>query len=163
VGVQVYNDRHWQRFFQAIDRPDMAADPRYADIHGRTQHIAELLEFLARTFETRTTDEWVKLLSEADIPIIAMNTPETLLNDPHMKAVGFFGEQAHPSEGTLRTLGIAQDWSESQPELRYPAPRLGEHTLQLLQEYGFADNEIDAFLRSRAAHVAAEPVESAAR
>jgi hypothetical protein len=126
-------------------------DLKHPDIAGRTQHIAELYEFLARTFETRTTVEWVELLSKADIPIIEMNTPETVLDDPHTRAVGFFQEQDHPSEGRIRSIGIAQDWGESAPELRYPAPRLGEHTAELLAEYGLAPHEVQAMLRCGAA------------
>lgn len=146
IGVNVYTDAHWQRFFRLSGHPEMAEDSRFADIYGRTQHIAELYGFLARTFETKTTEEWLSLLTEADIPVIRMNTPDTLLNDPHMQAVGFFGTEQHPSEGTIRTIGIPQDWSESKPELRYPAPRLGEHTVQLLEEYGFSRQEAQALL-----------------
>ncbi|MDA3644230.1 CoA transferase [Saccharopolyspora indica] len=157
VGVNVYTDRHWQRFFEVSGHPHLADDPRFADIHGRTEHIGQLYEFLAEVFTTRTTDEWLELLTEADIPIIRMNTPDTLLDDPHLAEVGFFVDQQHPSEGHLRMLGIPQRWSESRPELRLPAPRLGEHTEQLLAEYGFARAEIDELLASGAA-VAAGPV-----
>ena len=148
IGVNVYADHHWRRFFMLSGHPEMADDPRYADIHGRTVHIADLYAFLARTFETKTTAEWMKLLVDADIPVIEMNTPATLLDDPHMKQVGFFEEQDHPSEGKLRSIGIPQRWSESMPALRHPAPRLGEHTVQLLSEYGFARDEIDEILMS---------------
>ncbi|WP_322062698.1 CoA transferase [Paraburkholderia sp. J63] len=148
IGVNVYADHHWRRFFVLSGHPEMADDARFATIGGRTEHIAHLYAFLAQVFETKTTAEWVALLSEADIPVIEMNTPATLIDDPHMKAVGFFAEQEHPSEGTIRTLGIPQQWSESAPELRYPAPRLGEQTAQLLAEYGFGQNEIDAMIHS---------------
>ncbi len=141
VGVNIYTDRHWQRFFIAVGRPDMADDPRYGTIYGRTENIGYLYEFLAKTFETKTTAEWLRILTDADIPIIEMNTPGTLLHDPHMQAVNFFQMQQHPSEGLLRMLGIPQEWSESQPAQRYPAPRLGEHTLQLLKEYGLTPDE----------------------
>lgn len=157
VGAQVYTDRHWRRFFEVSGHAEMNADPRFADIHGRTQHIAELYDFLARVFETRTTAEWIELLTQADIPIIEMNTPDTLLADPHMEAVGFFGEEVHPSEGPIRTLGIAQTWSESRPELRLAAPRLGEHTAEVLGEYGLAREEVQALLASRAARADEPP------
>ncbi|MFD1559505.1 CaiB/BaiF CoA transferase family protein [Paraburkholderia silviterrae] len=148
IGVNVYADHHWRRFFVLSGHPEMTDDPRFATIGARTEHIAYLYAFLVQVFETKTSAQWVALLSEADIPVIEMNTPETLLNDPHMKAVGFFAEQEHPSEGTIRTLGIPQQWSESAPELRYPAPRLGEQTAQLLAEYGFGRDEIDAMIDS---------------
>lgn len=151
IGVQVYTDRHWRRFFEAIGRPALMQDPRYATISARTENISELYAMLAREFETRTSADWLQLLEQADIPAIRMNTPETVLQDPHMQAVGFFGVQQHPSEGTLRTLGIASEWSESVPELRLPAPRLGEHTQQALAEYGFSSSEVEALLASQAA------------
>lgn len=141
LGVNIYNDRHWQRFFLAVGRPDMAEDPRYGTIYGRTENIAYLYQFLADTFKTRSTAEWLRLLTEADIPVIEMNTPGTLLQDPHMQAVDFFQMQQHPSEGLLRMLGIPQRWSKSAPEQRYPAPRLGEHTVQLLTEYGLSPEQ----------------------
>ncbi|MDR5744961.1 CoA transferase [Caballeronia sp. LZ029] len=158
IGVNVYADHHWRRFFVLTGHPDMADDPRYADIHGRTQHIADLYAYLARTFETKSTAQWMKLLVEADIPVIEMNTPATLLDDPHMKQIGFFEEQEHPSEGRLRGIGIPQRWSESAPALRHPAPRLGEHTVQLLDEYGFSRDEIEAILLSGGAW-AAQPAQ----
>jgi crotonobetainyl-CoA:carnitine CoA-transferase CaiB-like acyl-CoA transferase len=149
LGVNVYTDRHWRRFFAAVGRTDLAEDPRFSDIAGRTENIGELYAFLAEVFTTRSTDEWVKILTEADIPAIRMNTPETLLDDPHMTAVGFFDEVEHPTEGRLRTIGIPQRWSESPPELRHPAPCLGEHSAELLREYGFDPSEIETLTEER--------------
>ncbi|MGH8784359.1 MAG: CaiB/BaiF CoA transferase family protein [Cupriavidus necator] len=153
ISVEVYTDRHWQRLFHAVGRADMAGSPRYAHVHARAQHMSELYDFLNRTFETRTSVEWVALLTEADIPAIEMNTPETLLQDAHMQAVGFFGVQEHPSEGTIRIIGLPQQWSESPAQLRYPAPSLGQNTVELLREYGFSQDEVDAAMQTRGARM----------
>lgn len=67
-----------------------------------------------------------------------------------MKAVGFFIDDEHPSEGRLRTMGIPQRWSTDTPELRYPAPCLGEHSVALLTEAGFDRAEIDELVGSGA-------------
>ncbi|WP_233167466.1 hypothetical protein [Xylophilus sp. ASV27] len=96
-----------------------------------------------------------------DIPAIAMNTPETLLQDAHRQAVGFFGVLEHPGEGTIRTIGIPQQWSESPATLRHSALRLRERTEALLGEYGFGLDEIGALLQPRGARAAA-PAEPAA-
>lgn len=157
VGVNVYTDRHWQRFFAAIGRDDLVHDPRYADIHGRTEHIAELYALLAEVFATRSTDEWVTVLTAADIPVVRMNTPESLLEDPHMTQVGFFAEHDHPSEGPIRNLGIPQRWSESAPEQRHPAPRLGEHSIPVLRDFGFDPDEIAGLVESGAVVPGTEP------
>lgn len=155
LGLDVYTDRHWQRLFRAVGRPEMAEDPRYVDVHARARNMGELYAFLNQTFATRPTAHWVNLLTEADIPVMQMHTPETLLSDPHMQAVGFFAEQDHPSEGRLRTIGIPHEWSETAVALRYPAPRLGEHTRELLLEYGLERHEADDVLRDGAAYAAA--------
>jgi crotonobetainyl-CoA:carnitine CoA-transferase CaiB-like acyl-CoA transferase len=146
IGVLVYNDKHWTRFFALAGRPDMAQDPRYSSMFSRTQNIAALYDFLAQTFATRSTEEWLRLLGEADIPAMRLTTPEGLRDDPHMKAIGFFQVVDHPSEGRIRQMGIPQHWSEAEPEIRHHAPRLGEHTAELLDEYGFTASEIQGLI-----------------
>ncbi len=143
VSVTVYEDKHWHRFFDLAGRPEMKEDPRYATIAGRTANIDYLYGFVAETLATKTAAEWVALLEDADIPVMEMNTPEKLLEDPHLADVGFWVEQEHPTEGLIRQMAIPHTWSGGQPELRYPAPRLGEDSAAVLAEYGFTDAEID--------------------
>jgi formyl-CoA transferase len=154
IGVLVYNDKHWRRFFALAGRPEMADDPRYASINRRTQHIAFLYDFLAETFAKGTTEEWLRRLGEADIPAMRLTAPGELMADPHMAAVGFFDTVDHPSEGRIRQMAIPQRWSGTQPRIRRHAPRLGEHTAELLGEYGFAAGEIERLLAEGAASAA---------
>ncbi|MEQ9044928.1 MAG: CoA transferase [Sneathiellaceae bacterium] len=160
ISVLVYTDRHWARFFERIGKTDMARDPRYATITGRTEHIGWLYAFLACTFLTRTTAEWMALLTAADIPAAPLLTADTLLTDEHLQATGFLGIVEHPTEGAVRAFGIPSTWSGTRPEIVRQAPRVGEHTVEVLRELGYAPADIDAFLSSRAALVAAgdEPV-----
>ncbi|MGE5088349.1 MAG: CaiB/BaiF CoA transferase family protein [Candidatus Levyibacteriota bacterium] len=151
IGVLVYNDKHWSRFFALVDRPDMAKDPRFASMATRTQNIDFLYGFLAEAIATKSTAEWLKLFEEADIPAVRLNTPEMLVDDPHMKAIEFFKVIDHPSEGRIRVMGMPQTWSESQPEITREAPLVGQHTVELLAEYGFAATEIAAMLDAGAA------------
>ena len=147
LGVLVYNDKHWQRFFTLVGRPDMAADPRYVTISGRTENIGFLYGFLAETFATRSTADWLAALKDADIPAMPMHTPDSLLEDAHMREIDFFRLMQHPSEGPIRVMDIPQTWSESQPEITRHAPRLGEHSAELLGEYGFTAGEIGHLMR----------------
>ena len=147
----VYNDKHWSRFFALVGRPDMAKDPRFASMATRTRNIDFLYSFLAEAIATRTTDEWLQLFEQADIPAVRLNTPETLVDDPHMRAIEFFKVIDHPSEGKIRVMGMPQTWSESQPEIAREAPLVGEHTVELLTEYGFDTAEVSALLGAGAA------------
>lgn len=154
VGVLVYNDKHWRRFFEIVGRPDMAVDERYTTISGRTAHIGFLYDFLNETFATKTTAEWLDLLGAADIPATALTSPEALIDDPHMKAIDFFKLVDHPSEGPIRVMGPPQSWSESTLEITRHAPLIGEHSAELLAEYGFGEREVAQLVATGIVHEA---------
>jgi crotonobetainyl-CoA:carnitine CoA-transferase CaiB-like acyl-CoA transferase len=117
-------------------------DARFATQASRARHISAIYATLAELFLTRTTSEWIELLEKADIPVARLNSVEDLVADPHLAATGFFTLEAHPSEGIVRTMRTPTDWSESQPEGQRPAPRLGEHSAEVLREAGYSDSEI---------------------
>ncbi|MDP2239819.1 MAG: CoA transferase [Burkholderiales bacterium] len=148
----IYNDKQWQAFFRLIGREDMYRDdPRFSSHANRAQHIAEVNEFVAGQIKTRTTAEWLAALSDADIPVSVMNSIDDLMNDPHLAATGFIGQAEHPSEGAIRTTAVPTQWSASTPEPQSHAPRLGEHSVEVLQGLGYSQDEIDAMLASGAA------------
>lgn len=141
--VLVYHDGHWRRFLKAIGREDLAADARYATQNARLQHIDVVYGFLAETIASRTTAEWLELLSAADIPAAPMADIEAILVDPHVQATGFLQSVEHPSEGRLLDTAIPTEWSATPPAVRRPAPRLGEHTAEVLAEFaGSGDGSI---------------------
>ncbi|RPJ45215.1 MAG: CoA transferase [Betaproteobacteria bacterium] len=142
--VLIYNDKHWRAFFRLIGREDMFdTDPRFGSHEARSRNIAEVYAFAAEQLKQRTTAEWEKLLREADIPAAPMKTVADLLNDPHLAQTGFFMETEHPSEGRLREMTLASHWSGADPMPHRPAPRLGEHSAEILREAGYADADIE--------------------
>ena len=140
--VLVYNDKQWKSFTDAIGRPEIMQDARFATQASRAGNISAIYAFLAELFLTRTTSQWIELLEKADIPVTRLNSIEDLVADPHLAATGFFTMEIHPSEGTVRTMRTPTDWSESQPGAQAPAPRLGEHSAEVLREVGYSDAEI---------------------
>ena len=92
----------------------------------------------------KTTDEWLELLTKADIPCMRPHTLETLMQDPHLDDVGFFRFLDHPSEGRIRTMREPSAWSETAPPIDQFAPRLGQHTREVLREAGYSDADVDA-------------------
>jgi crotonobetainyl-CoA:carnitine CoA-transferase CaiB-like acyl-CoA transferase len=139
----IYNDKQWRNFFALLGRDEMfRTDARFATQTSRSQHIAEVYAFVAEQLETRTSAEWLDALTSADIPVMPLNTLEDLLDDPHLNATGFFEKVEHPSEGTIRTMRVPSRWSEAPPTDSRPAPRLGEHSAQVLRELGYTASEI---------------------
>ncbi len=147
ICVLVYNDKQWKSFFDAIGHPELMADSRYSTQGNRARHIAEIYDALADLMKTRTTAEWTALLEKADIPVSAMNSIEDVVHDPHLAASGFFATENHPSEGKLLAPRTPTHWSESEPGLPRPAPRLGEHSGEVLREAGYSDAEIAELAR----------------
>jgi crotonobetainyl-CoA:carnitine CoA-transferase CaiB-like acyl-CoA transferase len=153
ICVLVYNDKQWRAFFELIGQPALSADPRFATQEARSRSYEEVYDLVAAEMARRTTAEWLAALDAADIPVQRLNSLEDIVNDPHLAAIGYFRTVEHPSEGTLQSLAVASEWSESAPEYRRHAPRLGEHTREVLREAGYDDAAIEALVAAGAARL----------
>lgn len=127
LGVVVYTDRQWRSFFELIDRPALAEDPRFLTITARTQNIDALYQILESEMATRTSAEWADLLVLHNIPCTPVLSVTDLLTDKHLEAVEFFTTVEHPTEGRLRMPRLPVTFDELGSENARPAPRLGEH------------------------------------
>jgi crotonobetainyl-CoA:carnitine CoA-transferase CaiB-like acyl-CoA transferase len=130
--VLIYNDRHWQRFLEAIGQPERFNDPRFSSQANRSRHIHEVYGFVGEVMRTRSTREWVELFDRIDIPNQVPNTIEDLLADPQLQASGLLSQQEHPTEGRLRVLGSPVQFAHTERAQLSPAPRLGEHTREIV-------------------------------
>jgi crotonobetainyl-CoA:carnitine CoA-transferase CaiB-like acyl-CoA transferase len=150
IAVLPYNDGQWRRFFEVAGKADILhSDPRFADIASRTANIDALYEMVGEELKHRTTDEWLDLLRQHDIPCMRPHTLETLLEDPHLADAGFFRWEEHPSEGRIRTMREPSTWSETKPPTGRFAPRLGQHTREILLEAGLDADAIDRLIKQR--------------
>jgi crotonobetainyl-CoA:carnitine CoA-transferase CaiB-like acyl-CoA transferase len=144
IAALPYNDGQWRRFFEAVGKADMLkSDPRFADITSRTANIDSLYEMIGEELKHRTTAEWLDLLERNDIPCMRPHTLESLMEDPHLADANFFHWIDHPSEGRIRTMREPSTWSETKPPTGRFAPRLGQHTREILAEAGFDPQSID--------------------
>lgn len=145
VCVMAYTDRHWRDFFNALGRgEEHARDPRFASMTTRAANIGSIYADLAELMKTRTTAEWLQFFDGTDIPATPLHTIDSLVADPHLQAVGFFREEAHPTEGAIRSMAFPSEWSATQPEAGLPAPLLGQHDEEVLRELGYDDARIQA-------------------
>jgi crotonobetainyl-CoA:carnitine CoA-transferase CaiB-like acyl-CoA transferase len=143
----IYNDKQWRAFFKLLGREtEFETDERFNSHANRAKHFDEAYAWVAREIAKRTSAEWLRVLGVADIPVMPLNSLDDLLDDPHHAATGFFKLMDHPSEGRIREMDIPTTWSKSQPEIRRHAPRLGEHSAEVLREAGYSETEIQSLV-----------------
>jgi len=138
-------------FFDAIGRPELKTDPRFNSAAARTRNARDYFSIQREALSAKTTDEWVALFDKLDVPAARYNSIDDLLTDPHLKDVGFFKEEHHPSQGRIRRTRLANTFYGGAREEERPAPLVGEQTREILSEAGYGDSDIDALLASGAA------------
>jgi len=152
IAILPYMNAHWESFCDVTGHPELKADPRFRTMADRTRNIDDTYAETAKIMATRTTAEWLELFAPTSVPVNRVNTLEDLARDPHLVETGFWKTVDHPTEGRLRTTAFPVNFSATPADVaRRHAPRLGEHTRELLGELGYDDDRIDAMLGSGAA------------
>ncbi|MGE0764840.1 MAG: CaiB/BaiF CoA transferase family protein [Hyphomicrobiaceae bacterium] len=142
ITISPNTDAQAFAFFRAIGRPELEHDPRFLNAQLRSENADAYFEVRAQGLLLKTTAEWMQIFDALQIPSARYNSIDDLFLDPHLADVGFFETEQHPSEGTIRRTKIANTFSGGMRQDRMPAPRLGEHTADVLAEIGYSSSEI---------------------
>jgi len=142
ICVSANTDAQAHAFFEAIGRPELKEDPRFARVAQRVQHTKEYFRIRATSLGGRTTAEWLDIFDRMDVPASPYNTIASLIDDPHLRAVGMVREEEHPTEGATWAIGAPNRFSGGDAPLRPPAPRLGADGRAVLAEAGLTEAEI---------------------
>jgi len=139
--VLIYTDRHWEKFLGLLGQAHLfEQDPRFASIGTRTRHINDLYRMVAQAMATQTTAVWMDRLNQADIPCMPMHDVDSLLQDPHLRAVGMLQKVEHPTEGPMHEIGVPVSFSGTPAlPIQKPAPQLGQHSAEVLREAGLTE------------------------
>jgi crotonobetainyl-CoA:carnitine CoA-transferase CaiB-like acyl-CoA transferase len=131
VAVLIYNDKHWKAFVDAVQ--PVWNDESYATLEQRAKQVDVLYGLIAQTLLERSTDEWLTLFRELEIPAAPIQTPAALFDDPHLNAVGLF-ETVQTKHGPMRFPGVPTWFSRTPGRVAGPAPELGADTAEVLAE-----------------------------
>ena len=138
-------------FFEEIGRPELKTDPRFDSAASRTKNAAAYFEIRAAGLLQKTTAEWLEIFDRRDVPAARYNSIDDLLDDPHLKDVGFYTEIEHPTEGRILKTKTPNSFSGGMRDDTLPAPHIGEQTRAILADLGYDPAAIDAMLAAGAA------------
>lgn len=146
-----YTNKHFATLLAAVGREgEMQTNPILRDVPTRQGHWPEIYELVSAILVTRTTAEWLDILTAGEVPAVKVSTLEDLVDDPHLNDVGMFRESDHPSEGRIREMRPPTRWSDADVSIRRHAPMIGEQSIEILREAGFDEATIAAMLASGA-------------
>jgi crotonobetainyl-CoA:carnitine CoA-transferase CaiB-like acyl-CoA transferase len=150
ISLSANTDEQAFGLFDAIGRPELKSDPRFSSVQARFANVNEYFRIRAEALKTKTTAEWLELLGRADVPAMPYHTLDSLLDDPHLKDVGFFELKEHPTEGRTRSMRLPNKWSSGTRRDWSAAPKLGQHSVEVLREAGYDDAAIEAMVATGA-------------
>jgi crotonobetainyl-CoA:carnitine CoA-transferase CaiB-like acyl-CoA transferase len=135
-------EKFWLAFLEAIERRDIADDPRFKQRESRRENYDALEQALAPTFKTRTREEWLKRLETKDVPAAPLYNVAEALADAQVAHLKLLDRVEHPVAGTMRFIGSPVAYDDFARLPSSAAPSLGEHSAALLNELGLGEQTI---------------------
>jgi formyl-CoA transferase len=145
INLGIANDALWRRYCDAIERPDLRDDPRFATAPERVRHRTELIPVIEALSLSRTVQEWTDLLSAAGVPCGRIRNVAEVCTHPQLTERGRIVERPHPTAGVVKMIGQPIELGDTPGSIRTAPPLLGEHTDDVLRETGYTDEEITSF------------------
>jgi formyl-CoA transferase len=149
ITLAAANDRLFERVCAVLGAPELADDPLFTDNTRRVRNRAALAERIEAITMTAPREQWLALFEANDVPCGPINDYAQVFADPQVRARGMVVELDHPALGRMSAIGAPVKMSATPPRPGGPAPRLGEHTEEVLREAGYSDEELTAFLGFR--------------
>lgn len=159
IALGMIEDRYWPELCQAVGEPELLEDTRYKTALDRARNAAELIARLDEVFARRPAREWLKRLREFDLLVELVQDYEDVCRDPQVLANGYIEQVERPGREPLPMVGLPVQLSKTPGCIRGMAPRLGEHSREVLLEHGFSEREVDELAAERVILVAGEAAE----
>lgn len=142
VTIATNSNQEWVAMCNALGHPEWTEDERFSTPVGRSENINARLQLIQDVVITNTSDHWIKVLTEYDVPSAPILKRSEVIEHPQVLAAEIIVENQHPDAGPLRQARVPARFLGTPPEPPRGAPRLGQHNAELLRELGFDEGEI---------------------
>jgi len=149
INIGGANQSNWERIADVLGHPEWREDPRFADNTARMRNRDALADAMNAVLRTRTRGQWMAVFDAAGVPAGPVHSLGEALEHPQTRARGMVVDLVHPDAGATRAIGCPVHLSRTPARITRPAPRLGEHTREVLREAGYTDSDIDDLVASR--------------
>src|SRR5256884_4950003 len=156
INIGGANQANWERIADVLGHPEWRDDPRFATNSARMENLDVLVALMDAVLVTRGKAEWLTAFDAAGVPAGPVHSLGEALTHPQTLARGMVVDLEHPEAGAMRALGSPLHFSSTPTRIDRPAPLLGEHTREVLQESGYSDAEIDALVADGVVEIASE-------
>jgi crotonobetainyl-CoA:carnitine CoA-transferase CaiB-like acyl-CoA transferase len=150
INVGAASQATWEGLVKCLDDPGLGEDPRFVDNLGRMKHLDDLVADLTTRFAKKSTDDWLALLEEYDVPAGPVLDVKQMALHPQTTARNMIRDVPGGDRPDMKAIGHPVKFSEADTEITRPAPRLGEHTREVLLEGGFSEEEADVLITAGA-------------
>jgi formyl-CoA transferase len=150
INVACAGQKIWERFCQALDAQGLAQSPDYATAAARLKNRDALNAEIDKIMSSRSSADWVAALNEAGVPCGPIYAIDQVFSDPQVEHLGIAQSVAKPDGETITVVGQPVELSRTPSRIAAPPPEIGEHTDEVLKEFGYGDGEIAALRQANA-------------
>jgi len=143
ITIGAANQSNWLKLVDALEASELKSDPRFATNASRMANLPALVDGLTAIFKQRISSDWLARLEAAGVPAGPVLDVKQMHADPQVQARDMVLDVEHSRLGRVKTLGAPVKFSATPGGVKSGAPVLGEHTREVLREYGYNDAEID--------------------
>lgn len=143
ISMTPYSTIQWAAFFEITGRPALAKDPRITDPVQRNAHVSELYDLIGEVAGERTVAEWEEVAAKIGFPAQRVNTLAEVVSQSDLESTGTLVARNQPGVGEVNMLASPGFFDGSPARHPAAAPRLGEHTAQVLSEAGLSSDDVD--------------------
>ena len=150
IVIAVGNDTQWQRFCEAINRPDLAKDPKWEKVTGRITGRSELIPQLAKTMLEKGMNEWITILEQYDVPCGPINNYQQVFADPHVIHRGIKVDTPYEDGSSISTIASPLRLQNTPPQYNRPPPKLGDSNFEILNQLlGYSVESIEQLKKEK--------------